>query len=77
MTNSVLHVVCLQESFAGLDYGTVRVTDEKALPLVIKNGGKYAISYSMALRNTLAKELFTITPDTVRSHGRHWLCMAL
>jgi hypothetical protein len=45
----------------------VRVSDEKALPLVVKNGGKYAISYSMAPRNTLAKELFTVTPDSVRA----------
>ncbi len=35
----------MQEGQACLDYGTVRVCDSKALPLVLKNNGKYQVRH--------------------------------
>jgi len=40
-----------QDGLAGLDYGTLRVCDSKALPLVFKNTGKYPVSYAFNLKN--------------------------
>ncbi len=47
-----------------MDYGTVRVCDSKQLPLVLKNNGKYQVRYQFTLRSAVARELFSVQPDT-------------
>lgn len=51
------------EGFNGLDFGTVRVVDDKSLPIVLKNTEKYQVSFNFALRTASARELFTIVPE--------------
>lgn len=46
-----------------LDYGVVRVVDDKAVPVTLKNTGKYAIQFNYVLRNAQARELFTVVPE--------------
>ncbi|EFJ42226.1 hypothetical protein VOLCADRAFT_67248 [Volvox carteri f. nagariensis] len=54
-----------QVNFPGVDYGTLRVVDDVAKSVAIKNTGKYAIAYNYTMKPGSALQgLLTITPSS-------------
>eukprot|EP00775_Hariotina_reticulata_P008964 gene8964-9139_t len=52
-----------QDSFAGVDFGPLRVVDDCVKQLVLKNTERYDVKFSFAVRSNLVKSLVTISPE--------------
>jgi hypothetical protein len=53
-----------QESFAGVDFGALRVVDDCVKQIVLKNTEKYDVKFNFAITIDEVRQLITITPDT-------------
>jgi hypothetical protein len=53
-----------QESFAGVDFGALRVVDDCVKQIVLKNTEKYDVKFSFAITTDEVRQLITIMPDT-------------
>lgn len=52
-----------QDSFAGVDFGPLRVVDECLKTLVMRNTEKYDVRFSFAIASEEVRQLVTLTPD--------------
>lgn len=53
-----------QESFAGVDFGALRVVDDCVKQIVLKNTEKYDVKFNFAITTVEVRQLIAITPDT-------------
>lgn len=52
-----------QESFAGIDFGPMRVVDHCLKQLVLRNTEKYDVKFSFTIASADVQQLVTITPE--------------
>ena len=52
-----------QDSFAGVDFGALRVVDDSCKQIGLRNTEKYDVKYNFAITSDEVRQLVTITPD--------------
>ncbi len=52
----------IQEGFAGVHFGALRVVDDATRSLVLKNGGRYDAAFKFAVASQAVGELVEISP---------------
>lgn len=49
--------------FAGLDFGVLRVVDERQLQLLLVNTGKFPVNFKFTTKHASRRELFRFEPE--------------
>ncbi len=52
-----------QETFAGVDFGAIRVAGDSAKQLILKNTEKYDVKFEFCIKNDQIKRLVNIIPE--------------